>query len=189
MYGLINNAIKQLACDVGGPEAWTAIRTLAGVDDPTFIGMEPYPDEVTFRLVAAAGTVLGRTSDEILEAFGTHWILFTANSGYGQLFAMTGRTFPEFLENLDALHARIQLTMPKLRPPRITCTDVCMTASGAGSMTVHYRSQRDGLAPMVVGLLKGLGQRLHTDVRIEAGARRAQGAEHDEFLVAFAPTV
>ncbi len=50
----------------------------------------------------------------------------------------------------DAMHARVGLTFEELRPPsfRVRRED--------GRLFVHYHSTRQGLGPMVVGLLEGL---------------------------------
>ncbi|CAA9234581.1 MAG: hypothetical protein AVDCRST_MAG52-1242, partial [uncultured Blastococcus sp.] len=81
----------------------------------------------------------------------------------------------------DSLHARIRLTMPALVPPSFRCTDVTDT-----SLRLHYHSHRDGLAPMVTGLLRGLGARFDTPVGVVHAIRRSEGADHDEFLVTWA---
>ena len=86
----------------------------------------------------------------------------------------------EFLANLDNLHSRVGLVCPHLRPPSFSCTDVT-----EDSLTLHYFTDRDGLAPMVIGLLKGVGARLGTTIAVERSRRREDGADHDEFHVCF----
>jgi hypothetical protein len=181
MYGLVNKAVRDLVVSQFGEETWQTIRTKAGVDN-TFVGMSQYSDDVTYKLVGAASEVSGLTPAEVLEAFGRHWVLFTAAEGYGHILDMAGDTFVEFLQNMDDLHARIRLSMPDLSPPHLTCSDVCEE-----SMRLHYHSHRDGLAPMVVGLLKGLGERFETQVEITHERSKALEAEldHDVFLIHF----
>jgi Haem-NO-binding len=95
---------------------------------------------------------------------------------------MSGDTLPEFLENLDNLHARVGVSFPKLQPPSFECSDI-----EEDSLSLHYRSNREGLAPMVFGLVKGLGTRFDTEVDITQTQSRDDGAEHDEFLVKYKP--
>ena len=45
------------------------------------------------------------------------------------------------------------------------------------------QSSRPGLAPFVVGLLRGIGLRFATPIRIDHVASREAGAEREEFLV------
>ena len=86
----------------------------------------------------------------------------------------SGKTLREFLENLDSLHARVALTMPQLRPPRFRLIPV-----DDSTMTLQYHSTRQGLAPMVVGLLKGLAIRFKTPIDISHASRDG----HDEFTI------
>lgn len=180
VYGLVNKAVEDLAHTVGGPQMWAAIRAQAQVDAPTFIGMDQYPDEVTYRLVAAASEVLQMPAEQVLETFGEHWVLYTAQEGYGPLLDLAGSTLPGFLMHLDAMHARVALTLPELTPPSFECTDV--TEHG---LRLHYRSARQGLEPMVVGLLRGLGRRFGVEIAVAHVERRADGAAHDVFSVTY----
>jgi hypothetical protein len=83
--------------------------------------MKTYPDQVTFDLVEAASEILKMPAEQILEAFGEHWIQFTVDEGYGKTMSLYGSSVPELLKNMGSLHAQIRLTFPELRPPSITC--------------------------------------------------------------------
>lgn len=181
MYGLVNRAIEEMAVTRFGTPAWQEICRRAGLADTAFVGMNAYPDEVTYRLVGAASEVLGLSPEAVLEAFGEYWITYTAERGYGDLLAMAGATLPEFLGNLDAMHARVGLAYPALRPPSFRVSDL-----SPGTLRLHYHSERAGMAPLVVGLLRGLGKRLNTQVEATLERSRAQGDDHDEFLVRYA---
>jgi hypothetical protein len=179
MYGLVNKALQELVIERGGEALWDRVRAASGVEVETFVGMQPYPDEVTTKLVVAAAEALGSTPSTILEEFGVHWIVFTAQNGYGAYFSLTGSTLFEVLANLDLLHARVQLTFQQFTMPRFRVTD-----RTERSARLHYRSERTGLASFVVGLVRGLGVHLGTPVRVTQVATRGEGdADHDEFLV------
>ena len=182
MYGLVNQAIEDLARQLGGEGLWARIKGRAGVDVEAFVGMEPYPDDVTYRLVQAAAAELEIPPAAVLEAFGRHWILYTGRSGYGALFETMGATMPEFLGNLDAMHARVTLSMPELRPPSFLCETLY-----DGQLVLQYWSERDGLAPMVSGLLKGLAELFDLEASVTHTLDRAWGADHDEFLITPVP--
>ncbi len=185
MHGVINQAIEDMARQSGVPDAWELIKRRAGVDIPAFIGMDAYPDCITYQLIAAAGEVLGLDHSAVLEAFGEHWLLFTQNSGYAPFLATAGQNFPELLQNLEGLHARMRLVMPGIRPPVIRCTVLESSADGSGALRLAYHSERAGLAPMVVGLIRGLGRRFGLAVEITHSLVRGAGADHDEFDVAY----
>ena len=162
MYGLVNKAIKDLVSTNFGEEKWREICQLAGHAEEDFIGMNPYPDKLTFDLVQHASSVLNLTSEEILEAFGEYWILYTADEGYGDLMNLTGSTFVEFLSNLDMLHYRINNIMPELRAPQFSTRN-----EQEDSVELEYFSHREGMIPMLHGLIKGLGKRFDLNVSIE----------------------
>lgn len=183
MYGLVNTALQQLVSNRFGDSVWESIKRNAGVDVDVFVSMEAYPDDVTYALVRAATEVLGLSADEVLEAFGEHWVSYTAQEGYGELLKLAGDSLPVFLQNLDNLHTRVGLMFPNLKPPSFWCTDI-----GEESLRLHYRpgvDSREGLGAFVVGLVKGLGRRFKTEVAITQTAHRRHGADHDEFAITF----
>lgn len=182
MYGMVNAAMEDLVLRLGGADMWDTIVAKAGVELPVFVAMEPYDDDLTYRLVAAASEVTGLPPADVLEAFGEHWILYTADQGYGPMLAAMGATLPQFLGNLDSMHSRIALTMPALRPPSFACEEV-----DERTLRVRYWSERQGLRPMVVGLLKGLGARFDLDVTVTVDSP-PEVVDHDTFLVTYEPS-
>ena len=182
MHGLVNQGIHDLAVQLGGEQLWADIRAAADVDVENFIGMDNYSDEVTYRLVRGASSVLGISESEVLHAFGKHWILYTARRGYGPIFDTMGETLPEFLANLDAMHARLSLSMPELRPPSFVC-EQCTDQR----LRLEYWSDRPGLAPMVLGLLGGLGELFDVTLSVTHSIKQSDGADHDEFMIEHRP--
>jgi hypothetical protein len=178
----VNRAIEDLVVQIAGADAWLKVKALAGIDVEVFVAMETYSDEVTYHLVGAASEVLGISPTAVLEAFGRHWILYTGRRGYGAIFETMGRNLPEFLGNLDAMHSRLSLSMPDLRPPSFTCEPL-----SEGLLRVEYWSEREGLAPMVGGLLAGLGELFEVTVVVTHTLARSSGADHDEFLIEHPP--
>lgn len=152
MYGMINKALEQMIVAQHGEEAWSSV--LAGADSRdsvAFVSLKQYPDQLTYRLMASASTVLDCPSDALLRAFGRYWIQFASKGGYGELLRLTGRTFREFLGNLDRMHARVGLSFSGLKPPSFECFE-----QAEQLLHLHYRSGREGLEPMVMGLVEGL---------------------------------
>lgn len=178
MYGLVNRALEELIRKEHGDAMWERIKADAGVDVEVFIRMDQYPDEITYQLVQSASRVLHAPVESLLHAFGVHWTLYTGREGYGALLSDAGNTLQEVLTNLDDLHTRVGLMYPQLRPPSFRCTDVA-----ADRLVLHYYSSRAGLAPMVVGLVEGLGKRFGQQLRITPQLRRTHGDDHDSFLV------
>jgi len=161
MYGLVNKAIKDLVVTNHGEEKWKEICRMSNHYEEDFIAMSPYPDKLTYELVSNASKVLNASPNDLLEAFGEYWILYTADEGYGELMNLTGSTFPEFLSNLDMLHYRINNIMPELQAPQFSTRN-----ETANSVELEYRTHRSGLSPMLIGLIKGLGKRFGLAVTI-----------------------
>ncbi|MGV3757850.1 MAG: heme NO-binding domain-containing protein [Verrucomicrobiota bacterium] len=182
MYGMVNQAIEQMLSNKHGAEAWRKIKLKAGVEEEVFISNQSYPDEMTYGLISAAQECLDVPAASILEELGEFWVLETAQRGYGHLMKAGGKDFPEFIHNLPNFHARIMLIFPALKPPVFKVNDL-----GPESLELHYFSERKGLAPFVVGLLRGVGIMFKTKVLVEKIAPDAQAADHDVFLVQWSP--
>jgi hypothetical protein len=180
MYGLVNQAIEDLVRADHGGTIWELIKQTAQLQIEAFIGMEQYPDDVTYELVDAASEVLGIAREELLQSFGEHWVLFTAKKGYGEILAAGGSSLPDFLQNLDTLHARVSIIMPHLKPPSFSCSDIT-----ENSLQLHYYSHRLGLAPFVVGLVNGLAKMFGTEAEVALIDQRDTGANHDVFRVSW----
>ena len=183
MYGMVNKAVEEMVVMHHGEAVWEQIKARAGVDLDVFLSNEGYPDEITYNLVAAASEVLGVPAEQVLHGFGEHWVLHTAQEGYGGLMKAAGKSLPEFLRNLPNFHSRVSMIFPKLQPPRFQCTDIT-----EGSLKLHYYSHREGLAPFVVGLMSGLGKMFHTPVTVRLAESKANGADHDVFDVSWTPS-
>lgn len=176
MYGLVNRAIQGLVTEKFGADKWRSISARAGIEQANFVAMQAYDDAITYALVGAASAELGLDAAAVLEAFGEYWTVYTIDEGYGSLLSMMGDTLEEFLENLDSMHARVGTTMPQLVPPSFE-----REPQPDGSSILHYRSDRAGLAPMVLGLLRGLAKRF--TVQIEVQHLEPVGPGHERFLV------
>lgn len=178
MYGLVNRAVHELVVTAFGQSTWEEVCRDVGIDPVGFVAMESYPDELTYDMVGSVSARTGMTPSAVLEAFGEYWVKYTGLQGYGALMRTAGSTMPEFLSNLDALHARVAATYDRLRPPSFA-TEI----EDERSLVLHYYSHRPGLTPLVVGLLKGLGELLETSVEVEVLRSRDGGHDHDEFRV------
>lgn len=178
MYGMVTKAIGEMVCKEHGEAAWERIKSRAGVQIDTFVSNDLYPDEMTYQLVGAAAEELKLPVDQVLQAFGRHWILETAQSGYGELLTASGRNLPEFLKNLPNFHTRVTLIHPYLKPPRFACTEV-----DVDSLKLHYRTERPGLTQFVFGLLDGLAILFKTRIEVQLVESKEAGADHDVFLI------
>lgn len=181
MYGLVNAAVHDLVVSRFGEQTWEQIKARAGISVDTFSRMEQYADEVTYKMVAAASEVLGISSDDVMKAFGEHWVLYTGREGYGEMFDIAGSSLKDFLFNLDALHTRVGQNFTHLQPPSFRFDTI-----NERTVRMHYLSDRKGLCPFVIGLLNGLAARFQTHVEVEHAVCARDGADHCELLLTFA---
>ncbi len=180
---MVNKAVEDMVVLHHGESVWEQIKAQAGVEVDVFMSNENYSDEVTYRLVTAASQILQTPAEQILINFGEHWVLHTAQEGYGGLMSAAGKTLPEFMRNLPNFHSRMTMIFPKLQPPHFECTDITTR-----SLKMHYHSHRQGLAPFVVGLMQGLGIKFNAPVTVRQTAAKAHGADHDVFEVSWTTT-
>jgi hypothetical protein len=141
--------------------------------------MEQYPEDVT------QGLVMAEITGKPWMSSRRDWRVFhryAKRSGHGEVPDIIGKSLPEALNNLDNMHTRVALAFPDLRPPSFWCTDV-----DDHSLILHYQSERSGLAPMIPGTVRGLGRLFDTEATVRQVASREDGADHDQFLVTFAP--
>jgi hypothetical protein len=178
MYGLVNRAIEQLVVSIKGDEGWRRVCRAARWPDEGFVAMQSYDDAVTYRLVEAVSQELALPAEQVLKAFGEYWILYTAEEGYGDMLAMCGDDLRSFLHGMNHMHARIEVTMPNIRPPHFQVED-----KGPHEMVLIYASHRDGLAPMVEGLIIGLAKRFKQDIDIEQTHWRSEASPQDHFHI------
>tara|TARA_R110002049_G_scaffold13192_1_gene57776 strand:+ start:808 stop:1362 length:555 start_codon:yes stop_codon:yes gene_type:complete len=180
MYGLVNKAVEDLVVSNFGEDKWEAIKEKAGIEVDAFISNEGYPDEMTYQLVGAASEVLGMPADQILVAFGEHWVLKTAAESYGPMMKSGGATLKDFLINLPNFHTRVKMIYPNLQPPRFETSDVTET-----SLRLHYFTHRPGLSSFVIGLVQGLGKLYQSPATATQVASKDSGDDHDVFEVAW----
>ncbi len=179
MYGMVNHGIERLVTEAHGAQVWREVCAAAGLPDTTFEPMLTYDDAVTYRLVQAAAERLGVAPEDVLEQFGRYWTGYARHTAIGRLLTFGGDSFAECLASLDEMHGRIRLAMPDLRPPVFEVETLAEDRH-----RLHYRSPREGLAPMAIGLLHGLAAEFGLRIAVAHVERRAEGAACDVFEIA-----
>ncbi len=178
MYGMVNKFFVQGLVNEYGSETWDKIEKQSGVNTEFFVGLEQYPDQITYDIVGAAAEVLEISADQVLEMFGKNWVEVTAKGEYGHYYALADDLF-EFLENLDSMHKSLAAGMPELRPPSFT-----LFKPDDNTAQLQYVSDRPGLTPFVLGLIKGLADHYGQAITVEITAEKQSGAEQDQFRIA-----
>jgi len=179
MYGMINKAIRTLVVRETSEEVWEQVLEASGIDEDVYEDLEGYDDSITFSLVGAVSETLGLPPGDVLEMFGVYWAVDVAPKGYGEYFNAFGDDFESFVAGLDEMHVRITKMLPSLVPPAFKIEKL-----GDNHFKVHYESQRDGLAPLAVGMLKGVA--MHFGGEADITQIEYKGTDdHDVFEVRF----
>jgi hypothetical protein len=178
MYGMVNKAIEGLITEQFGEDIWEQIVVLSGIEEDSFISLDPYPDSVTYDLVGAASKILDLPAEGLLQAFGTYWTKYVGREGYTEIMELEDKPLGEFLVQLNEMHTRVAMTFPELDPPSFEI-DILKD----GEFDVHYRSNREGLAAMTLGLLEGILELMELKGTVAWKTRKGDDADHDVFRV------
>ena len=177
MYGMVNKFLIASLIDEYGSETWSKIEEKSGVDTGFFVGMEQYPDDVTYNIVVAASEITGVSGEDILEMFGENSVAMTAKAEYGHYYAMADDLF-DFLENLNSMHQSLGAGLANLRQPAFSLSKL-----DESSAQLIYKSDRSGLTKFVVGLLNGLASHYGQEIKIKITGEKQRGADNDKFLI------
>ncbi|XP_077520447.1 guanylate cyclase soluble subunit beta-1-like [Amblyomma americanum] len=165
MYGFIHCALEDLVTKKFGADTWKMLLEKSGIamHGASFLMHKVYTDDMTLKLVAAACEVLGLDLDTCLEAFGEHFLYFCQQHGYDHILRVLGSNMADFLTNLDNLHDHLASTYPGMRAPSFR-----VTPGPSGQILLHYYSDRKGLHPIVLGIVKVVGKEFfNTEVRAD----------------------
>ena len=179
MYGMINKAIRTLVIRETNEEVWDQVLEASGIDEDVYEDLEAYDDGITFSLVGAVSETLGIPAGDVLEMFGVYWATDVAPKGYGEYFKAFGNDFKSFVSGLDEMHVRISQMLPSLQPPSFDIEEL-----GENHFKIHYKSPREGLAPLAIGTLKGIAKHFGGEADIKQLEYKGTD-DHDVFEVRF----
>jgi hypothetical protein len=180
MYGIVNKAIEGLVTENYGEAVWQKVKLRSEVNVSNFVSNESYDDSITYKLAVAASEVLEVPLYQVLFLFGEYWILKTGLQHYGSLMQAGGNNLQEFLINLPNFHSRVMLMYPNISPPEFK-----IMAHEDRKIELHYYSTREGLKDFMHGLISGMAKMYNEIAKIELKKSRADGIDHDEFLIAW----
>ena len=123
----------------------------------------------------------GLDQSTVLEMFGEQFLLWCMEYGQSETLRLLGRSLQDFLANLDSLHDHVSTIYPHMAAPSFRCSPGRRT----DEFLLHYHSQRKGLEPLVVGLVKGVAREyFKMEVRIELLTKKGEEeSDHSVFTV------
>jgi hypothetical protein len=172
MHGLINRAIQCFLRDTQGDDAWQVVAREARLGFDGFEPMLTYDPAVTDAVLAAAGSVLRRPREAILEDFGTYLVSHPNVESLRRLLRFGGATFADFLLGLQDLKGRARLALADLDLP-----DLDLDAADDGRYRLRVVYPLPGAAHVLSGLIRAMADDYGALVLIEDPVRDPDGAE------------
>ncbi|XP_076448368.1 guanylate cyclase soluble subunit beta-2-like isoform X2 [Babylonia areolata] len=156
MYGQIHCIIRELVLEKYGQEAWQTILKKSGLDvHQHFLVFSRYTDDITLKLVAAVSDTLDVPVEGVLQVFGAFFLTYCLRHGYDKMLKTLGWDIASFIQNLDSLHSLLALSYKGILAPSFRCEE-----KEDGDLILHYYSTREGLYPIVIGLVEAVAQEL-----------------------------
>ena len=113
--------------------------------------------------------------EQILESFGGYFFETIKKSGHSKMLRTLGHNLHGFLMNLDSLHDHLSVTYPEMQAPSFRCE------KSGRTLLLHYYSLREGLHPIVTGIVKAVAQhyfKLDVEIKMEKYERTQEQLCH-----------
>eukprot|EP00043_Microstomoeca_roanoka_P000114 m.26766 g.26766 ORF g.26766 m.26766 type:complete len:689 (+) comp10121_c0_seq1:129-2195(+) len=184
MYGLLHKALMSWVSSMPNGDELTqmilAELDFAGGPDDFF---RYYTDEQTGKILATIGKVTQRSQEDCKYEAGKFFLTGILESGYGNALRTLGKDFYTMLTNLDSLHESFLSSFPNMRTPSVR-----PEKNPDGTLSIHYYSATEGLAPFMMGSLVACAARLYDlDIEIHHRIKKDNGHGHDIFHVYMDP--
>lgn len=163
MYGLFLRAFQGYVSATFGLAAWAQVLARGGIMADGFEPLLSYDAALFRKVVAAAGKVLERPPETMLEDMGTHIVTGNPNAAPRRLLRFGGASFGEFLLSLEELPDRARLALPDIDFPRLVLTE-----RTPGEFRLSCRTEVPELAHVLLGVLSAMADDYGALVVIEA---------------------
>ncbi|CAI5448932.1 unnamed protein product [Caenorhabditis angaria] len=173
MIGWTHLCVTTLIRRKYGEEVLAEILRKAGfAEDNTFEIGTYYDDTETMRIFRVAATVLGLSVDDMWEMYGEFLITYACETGWQKMLFAMANNLQEFLDNLNSMHYFIDQIAFKseMKGPTFQCEPF-----GESGLKLHYFSFRQGLFPIVKGLVRKTARILfEMDVKVQVLERNQE---------------
>lgn len=124
---------------------------------------------------------LGLDSATILEMFGEQFLLWCQEYGHSKMLKVLGRSLQDFITNIDSLHDSLSTLYPQMEAPSFRCTP----GHRKSDFYLHYYSKREGLEPVVMGIVKAIARQYYDiEVTVALVLKKGQdGSDHCVFYI------
>lgn len=164
MYGMVNQAIKQMVTELLGQETWKNICKKIEISADDFEHFKQFDDKITLNLVVEICNVNNMQADVLLVEFGRYWIKFAQKSDYNSILSAFATSPFELINSLNNLHDRLELTFTNLNAPSFEIVE-----QNLNTLTVNYYSDRKEmpLEYFVKGLFIGIFEMFNESCNVD----------------------
>lgn len=164
MYGMVNQAVKEMVHEVLGEDSWIQICNTLKIKVDDFELFQQFDDEVTLNLVKEICQVSKMEPETLLESFGQYWVKYAQKSDYSIILSTFATSPFDLIYSLNNLHDRLELTFSNLNAPSFE-----IVHEEENQITVNYYSDRKnmGLEFFVKGLFTGIFQMFNQQGQVE----------------------
>jgi hypothetical protein len=169
MHGLIFVELKKFVVSGFGADTWRDLLDKTGEDHRIYLPSRAYPDSEIFALVAAASTLSGKKSEDLLGAFGE----FLVPDLLRMYRAHIDRTWSalDLIENTEStMHRVVRRVNRGAEPPELK-----VLRTGPNDAVIAYASARR-LCPLAKGIVRGIAKHYGERFTIAESECMLQGA-------------
>eukprot|EP00056_Hartaetosiga_gracilis_P013628 m.227763 g.227763 ORF g.227763 m.227763 type:complete len:515 (+) comp13872_c0_seq7:204-1748(+) len=185
MYGLTHQALTRWMRSLpNGEEILARVLEQSGIDGSPDDFFRHYTDQETMGFLPIVQGETGLGPDEIMFEAGMHAMETFIGNGFEPAMRTLGDNFFDLLANLDSLHDNYLASFPHMKAPSIR-----PVRNDDDTLSIHYYSAREGLAPFFMGMVKSCAADIF-DLQIDIHHRVKKGkqGDHDIFHVFLDPT-
>jgi predicted hydrocarbon binding protein len=170
VHGSIFVSLKDFVESGFGPEAWTGILNEAGMGGRSFEMLQTYADEDALAIVGAASEATGKSSGEILEAFGVFLAPRLLQMYWGAI-EPDWRTLDVIEHTEDSIHRVVRMDHAGAAPPELVVERVAPE-----KIVLTYSSARR-MCALALGLTRGLSDHFKERIELEESQCMHRGAD------------
>ncbi|XP_044761356.1 soluble guanylate cyclase 89Db-like [Coccinella septempunctata] len=149
MYGMLLESVQHFVQKEYGEDVWFEVLKISECKYNVFSTHQVYPDHIMADLARALESITSQSYDDFMTFFGRCFVRYFSNYGYDKTIKATGRSFTDFLENVDNIHSQFRLSYPKMKSPSMYLTEV-----DENGCVLVYRSIRQGFTHYLMGQLQ-----------------------------------
>lgn len=156
MYGLLIEGFRHYVEATYGLNMWTTIMNEVMIKPKDFQSHQVYKESLLNEFILVLSNVSTKSVSTIYYETGYFFLKFLKNKGFNSLLLVTGRTFVDFVINLDNMHLQLKQYYPLICSPSFTILKI-----DRQYLYLIYATKRTGYTDYVRGQLVAVANLLY----------------------------